>query len=75
MSSPGHLGRGRGRGRWQGRRRGGATSVRSSSGGGTSSGSGDDLQWSETTSTVNVESFTESVGPAVPISACIVDNF
>ena len=64
----------RGRGRWQGRGRGGATRGRNSSGGGTSSGTGD-MQWSETTSTVNVEPFTESVDPAVPISACIIDIF
>ena len=68
-------GKGRGRGRGRGQGRGGSTRGRNGSGGGASSVAGDDLQWSETTNTVNVERFTENVGPAVPISAHIVDIF
>ena len=68
-------GKGRGRGRGRGQGRGGSTRGRNGSGGGASSVAGDDLQWSETTNTINVERFTENVGPAVPISAHIVDIF
>ena len=35
----------------------------------------DDLQWRETTSTIDVEPITEHVGPAVSISAHILDIF
>ena len=60
--------RGRGRGCGRGRRRGRGRGRATARGSGTVD---DDLQWSET-STVNVEPFTESVGP---ISARIIDIF
>ena len=34
-----------------------------------------DLQWSETTTDINAEAFTQEVGPKVPISARILDIF
>ena len=71
----GHGSWGLGRGHGAGGRSCGGGDVSGRIRGGRSQNACDQFSWSSTTAAVNVESFTRSVGPAVALSACVLEIF